>query len=203
MINRCLILLIIFSFPVLNNLFAEDIKKPAANNIVKQVPGKQHTSDANPDTPSELCQKISQNIIPDIKFSVSSPDEILGLTPAEAYQKMGAPFEIFPMRGENEWQDDVVFYYSNHVYLFWFKNRVWQFRADKRFEGTILGLKIGLSRKEVNKMIGKPFKNNDSSEVYLNPKNITRYETGFPVRMKVFYDDDNMTTDIYIYRGDF
>jgi hypothetical protein len=215
-INRQLILLTIFSFLILGNLFAE--KEPAAaiksagNNIVKQEKGKQSTSDSGQNIPPPAsAQNISQNIIPvknidirpDIKLAVTSPVELLGLTPEKAYQKMGTPFEIFPMRGENEWQDDVVFYYSNHVYLFWFKNRVWQFRADKRFEGTILGLKTGLNRKEVNRMLGKPFKKDDSSEIYLNPKNITRYETGFPVRLKVFYGADNKVSDIYVYRGDF
>jgi hypothetical protein len=212
-INRHLILLTTFSFMILNNSFAE--KKPetsiksSGNIIVKQEIGKQSASGEK--IIPALGENITQNIIPikntashqDIKLDVISPDELLGLTPEEAYQKMGVPIEIFPMRGENEWQDDVVFYHDNHVYLFWFKNRVWQFRADKRFEGTILGLKIGLNRKAVNKMFGKPFKKNDFSEIYLNPKGITRYETGFPVRLKIFYDENNMTSDIYIYRGDF
>ncbi len=134
---------------------------------------------------------------------IKSPEELLGLTPEKAYEELGAPEEVFSMRGKREWQDDVVFYYKNHIYLFWFKNRVWQFRADMRFRGTVLDLKQGMERKQVASILGKPMKSEEGSEIYLNPKNITRYETGFPVRMKVFYDEDNRVSDIYVYRGDF
>ncbi len=44
-----------------------------------------------------------------IKPAVESPDELLSLTPEKAITKLGAPKEIFSMRGEREWQDDVVF----------------------------------------------------------------------------------------------
>ncbi len=40
--------------------------------------------------------------------------------------------------------------------------------------------------KDVGKILGKPFKSEEGSQIYLNPKNITRYDTGFPVRLKVF-----------------
>ncbi len=136
-------------------------------------------------------------------IDIKTPEQFLGISPEKAYEKLGAPEEVFTMRGEKEWQDDVVFYYKNHIYLFWFKNRVWQLRADKRFSGTVFDLRQGMERKEVNRILGKPHKSGEGDELYMNPKNITRYETGFPVRMKVFYDTEDRISDIYVYRGDF
>ena len=178
-----------------------------------QLTAQQNTADgantgSNTAEPAVSSPAESNSIIGPKKFfsqkpAVESPDELLGLTPEKAFIELGAPEEIFSMRGEREWQDDVVFYYKNHIYLFWFKNRVWQFRADKRFKGNVFGLKAGMDIKEVNELLGKPFKIEEGSEIYLNPKKITRYETGFPVRLKVFYDKENSISDIYVYRGDF
>jgi len=50
--------------------------------------------------------------------------EIVGMELEKAYKDFGGPAEVFTVRGEEEWQDDVVFYYDSHFYLFWFENRV-------------------------------------------------------------------------------
>ncbi len=139
----------------------------------------------------------------DFSLEISSPNTLLGLSPEEAYSALGAPDEIFTMRGSKEWQDDAVFYFKNHIYLFWFKNRVWQFRTDIRFKGSVFGLRINMKKKNVIKILGKPFKSNNDSDIFLNPAGITRYETGFPVRMKIFYNKEKRVSDIYVYRGDF
>ena len=146
---------------------------------------------------------VSEVQDPGGNFNITSPGELLGLSPEEAIEKMGSPSEVFSMRGDKEWQDDVVFYYKNHLYLFWFKNRIWQFRVDKRFQGTVMGIKSGTGRSDINKLFGKPLKNDDSSEIYLNPLSITRDETGYPVRIRIYYDENNKASDIYVYRGDF
>ena len=143
---------------------------------------KNETGVSSSESDAEIKSKKYYSKSPEIR----SPDEILGLSPEKAYELLGAPEEVFTMRGEREWQDDAVFYFKNHIYLFWFKNRVWQFRADMRFKGTVLDVKPGMKKKEVAGILGKPFKSGEESEIYLNPKNITRYKTGFPVRMKVF-----------------
>ena len=170
-------------------------------NLISAEEDKAPSDSVNAD--SKKHQAVSEKLNNSSVYNIKSPDQLLGLSPEEAYSILGAPSEVFSMRGESEWQDDVVFYYSSNIYLFWFKNRVWQIRADKRFKGTVLDLKQGMSRNEVNKKMGKPFKKNDASEIYMNPKSITRYETGYPVRLKIFYDQENLVSDIYVYRGDF
>ena len=181
------------------------ILQPAFSQQKEKTPDSAEYKKAEENTgdTTSLKTEIKQKNYYSNTLSVISPDELLGLTPEKAYELMGAPAEVFTMRGEREWQDDAVFYFKNHIYLFWFKNKVWQFRADKRFKGTVLDLKPGMRRKEVALIMGKPFKEEEGSEIYLNPKSITRYETGFPVRMKVFYDSEDSVSDIYVYRGDF
>ena len=48
--------------------------------------------------------------------------KFIGMDIKTAWETLGHPEEIFPMRGEKEWHDDVIFYYGNHFYLFWYKN---------------------------------------------------------------------------------
>ena len=74
---------------------------------------------------------------------------LVGLTLPEAYERFGAPLEVFSSRGAEPWQDDVVFFYPANLYLFWFQNRVWQVRVDARFIGSFLNLAMGRSREEV------------------------------------------------------
>lgn len=124
------------------------------------------------------------------------PGALLGLTLDQATSDFGAPAEVFPVRGKEAWQDDVVFYYSDHSYLFWFRNRVWQVRVDRRFKGTILGLQMGDSRQQVEKVLGTPFHVGQNSEIFILP------DRGFPVRARLFFTDDKMS-DLYVYRGDF
>ena len=198
MINKKTItaLFIIIFMIILQPVFSQQKEKPLSpEKSLNEKGGTEEASSVNSGTKQETYSPDS--------ITVVSPDELLGLSPEKAYELLGAPAEIFTMRGEKEWQDDAVFYYKNHIYLFWFKNRVWQFRADMRFKGSVLGLKPGMRKNEVAGIMGKPYKNEEDNEIYLNPKNITRYETGFPVRMKVFYDSENRISDIYVYRGDF
>jgi hypothetical protein len=68
---------------------------------------------------------------------------LVGLTLPEALEHLGVPAEMFASRGEEGWQDDVVFYYPSHLYLFWYRNRVWQARLDERYSGSFLAAVVG------------------------------------------------------------
>ncbi|RKX79024.1 MAG: hypothetical protein DRP87_04555 [Spirochaetes bacterium] len=121
---------------------------------------------------------------------------LLGLDPAEALKKLGPPAEVFPLRGDEESQDDVVFYYDNHLYLFWYNNRVWQVRLDRRFEGAIAGISMGDSKEKIIDILGKPFYCDSESCIFLLP------DKGYPVRARLFFNSDSLY-DAYIYRSDF
>jgi hypothetical protein len=115
---------------------------------------------------------------------------------SDAYANLGVPAEVFPFRGEREEHDDVVFYYENHLYLFWHENRVWQARVDHRYTETVLGLRMGGSREAVTGALGEPFYAGGESLIYLLS------DRGYPVRARLVFRDRRLH-DVYIYRGDF
>lgn len=125
-----------------------------------------------------------------------APASLLGMTLAQVAVDFGAPVQVFPVRGGEAWQDDVVYYYPDHSYLFWFRDRVWQVRVDRRFAGEVLGLKMGESRARVEQVLGSPLHESAQSEIFILP------DRGFPVRARLFFTDGTLS-DLYVYRGDF
>lgn len=121
--------------------------------------------------------------------------ELVGLTLAEALERLGAPAEVSAVRGEEAWQDDVVFFYPQHLYLFWYQNRVWQVRLDARYEGRFRGLAMGASRGEVVEALGAPMKELPDSVVY------QLEERGYPVRLRLHFEEERLV-DLYCYRAD-
>jgi hypothetical protein len=120
---------------------------------------------------------------------------LVGLTLAEALERFGAPAEVSAVRGEEAWQDDVVFFYPQHLYLFWYQNRVWQVRLDALYEGGFLGLAMGASRSAVRQALGAPMKELEDSVVY------QLEERGYPVRLRLYFEEERLV-DLYCYRGD-
>ena len=112
----------------------------------------------------------------------SAPD-LLGASLETVFEILGPPAELYPVRGEEAWQDDVVFYYAAHVYLFWFESRVWQIRYDHRYEGAVLGVTMGASREAVRGILGAPFWSEGDSAIYLLP------DRGYPVRARLDFSN--------------
>jgi hypothetical protein len=135
--------------------------------------------------------------------SDSAPAELdlpalVGLTLTEALQSFGAPEQVFCARGAESWQDDVVFYYPGHLYLFWYQNRVWQARVDEHHAGAFLAsraLSMGRSREEVLAMLGPPMRELGDSLVY------HLEDRGYPVRLRLYFREGRLA-DAYCYRGD-
>lgn len=123
---------------------------------------------------------------------------LVGLTLAEALERFGAPEQMFAARGQESWQDDVVFYYPAHLYLFWHQERVWQARADERFTGGLLAsrtLAMGAKREEVLGLLGPPMRELGDSLVY------HLEDRGYPVRLRLYFRE-GLLADAYCYRGD-
>ncbi|MBA7570965.1 hypothetical protein ES708_12721 [subsurface metagenome] len=120
---------------------------------------------------------------------------LIGLTLEEACQSLGAPLEVYPLRGTEPGQDDVVFYYPRHLYLFWFQNRVWQARTDGRYQGTVFSVSMGASRQRVLEVMGRPFQEFEDSLVFHIE------DRGYPVQARFYFEDERLS-DVYCFRGD-
>jgi hypothetical protein len=124
------------------------------------------------------------------------PTSYLGMDLARAVATLGLPRDIFAWRGADAASDNVVFYYPDSLYLFWFRDRVWQVRYDRRFSGPVLGLTLGMSRDEVIQA---------SARSYIASGNSLYYDidgAGFPVRVRLVFDAGRLT-DMYVYRSDY
>ena len=120
----------------------------------------------------------------------------LGMTPYEAFGTFGAPETIYPQPGPAEWQQDVVFYYSDHSYLYWFENRVWQVRFDRRHKDPVLGVYMGSSQNLVRSVLGPPLADEPGELVY------PMVERGFPMRLRLLFEEDRLI-EAFLYRCDF
>ena len=120
---------------------------------------------------------------------------LIGLTLEEVHQRLGAPAEVYALRGAEPEQDDVVFYYPSHLYLFWFENRVWQVRVDRRFSGRVFSLPLGTSRQKVIETMGRPILEFPDSLVFHIE------DRGYPVQARLYFDEDGLA-DVYCFRGD-
>jgi len=118
------------------------------------------------------------------------------MIPVEVIKEFGSPNYVFTQRGERAEEDDVIFFYDNRVYLYFNQNRVWQIRADSKYEGSILKLKLGDDKSVVNELLGEPHEIKDNSYIYRRP------DRGFPLILRLYFLGDKLN-DIYLYRGDY
>ena len=132
-------------------------------------------------------------------IDLTDPLSILGSELEEIFNSESVPEEIFPNRGEEADEDNVVFYYNNGFYLFLYNNRVWQVRYDRTFSEKLLNLHMTMSRSEILSI---------SLEAGLVPissdEDFVTFQLGDSpyVRMKLYFADDQLD-DVYVFRADF
>jgi len=126
--------------------------------------------------------------------STDDPSSWVGLTPPAAYQLRGAPAEVYPLAVDDK-RFQVVHFYSDHTYLFWTSNHVWQVRLDKLWAGTLKGVAMGASRVDAETPWGEPVARGDTWSVWNLP-----YQT-FPRRLRLVFTDGALS-DAYFYRSD-
>jgi hypothetical protein len=122
---------------------------------------------------------------------------LLGMDPAAAVAALGAPGQLFAWRGSEPARDTVVFYYPDAMYLFWYKDRVWQVRFDRRYPGSVLGLTMGMFRDLALAVIGGRPSVASGDSLYVDLA-----ASPFPVRARLVFDGD-VLSDLYVYRSDF
>ena len=120
----------------------------------------------------------------------------LGWTFDKVLEKYGSPMNIFVQRGQSPDLDTVVFYYTGHLYLFWFNDRVWQVRVDEHWEGEVDAVRMGMDRSEIERLWGSPLNPEDENPTWTLP------QKGFPSRIQLFFNSGKRLIDLYVYRSD-
>ena len=120
----------------------------------------------------------------------------LGWTLDEALSWLGPPASMFPFRGDVAEEDNVVFFYPDSRYLFWFNDRVWQLRADENWKGEVDGVAMGMKRSQIDRLWGAPINDWDENPTWTLP------DRGYPVRIRLYFDDNDRLVDLYVYRSD-
>ena len=124
------------------------------------------------------------------------PTRFIGLDLPAAVSALGLPQGMFSYRAAEEKLDNVVFYYADYFYLFWYRNKVWQVRCDRRFAGPVLGLTLGMSREQVER----------ESPRQLTPNGDSLYfdldSESYPIRVRLVFTS-GVLSDLYVYRSDF
>lgn len=124
------------------------------------------------------------------------PTRFIGLDIPSAVAALGLPLEMFTYRGTEEQRDNVVFYYADYLYLFWYRNKVWQVRCDRRFTAGVFGLTLGESREQVERTFLRPLASNGES-LYFDLS-----DGDLPLRVRLVFTA-SVLSDLYVYRSDF
>jgi hypothetical protein len=124
------------------------------------------------------------------------PTRFIGLDLPGIVSALGLPQGMFSYRAAEEKLDNVVFYYPDYLYLFWYRNKVWQVRCDRRFAGPVLGLTLGMSHEQVERASPRPLTpNGDSLYFDLDSES-------YPLRVRLVFTA-GVLSDLYVYRSDF
>lgn len=115
---------------------------------------------------------------------------LIGMDVAELIESFGPPDAVYPSRGIEPWQDDVVFEYSG-VDFYLYKDKVWQLSLDSG-----RGISRGDPRAAVLLVLGEAAQDN---EKYILGR---LRDTSWPLEWR-FNIEDGRVSAIYLYRMDY
>jgi hypothetical protein len=116
---------------------------------------------------------------------------LVGIMMADLLERFGPPRSVVSERGNEPWQDDVVFQY-NGADFYIYRDRVWQIKL-----ASTQGISNGDKKAAVLLTLGSSAVNNeDHALLAINGKN-------WPLMMRVNFNNTGLVTAIYIYRPDF
>ena len=121
---------------------------------------------------------------------VGEPLSFVGMRMDELIRRFGPPQTVYAARGQQIWQDDVVFVYGEGEF-FIHRDRVWQIRLPSAF-----GMQVGDARAVALLVLGNNMR--DGGNYLLC--DIAGY--GWPLSLRVNIDAGRISA-IYIYRPDF
>jgi hypothetical protein len=123
--------------------------------------------------------------------SARDPVDAIGLTLTMVYTRYGVPDSVYAVRGAEEWQDDVVFVYTDWD-LYVYKDRVWQVGLKSAH-----GISLGDSTGVVSLVLGEGVRTYGGYMIYPLPSR------AWPLEMRFDLDAAGKVAAIFIYRSDF
>ena len=124
-------------------------------------------------------------------YEEADPVSLVGLTLGELIGRFGAPKAVYPARGPEEWQDDVVFVYERGDFYV-YRDRVWQVALK-----AAMGITIGDSRSVAFLVLGS------KAETRGNSIFCSLNERAWPLVIRCDFDSAGKIGAIFIYRSDF
>jgi hypothetical protein len=115
----------------------------------------------------------------------------VGMMMADLLERFGPPRSVISERGNESWQDDVVFQY-NGADFYIYRDRIWQVKLASTF-----GISNGDKKAVVLLTLG------DSVEDKTDHALLAINGRSWPLMMRVNFDNTGLVTAIFIYRPDF
>ncbi|WP_461256294.1 hypothetical protein [Treponema sp. R80B11-R83G3] len=124
-------------------------------------------------------------------LSIDEQLSFVGMMMADLLDRFGPPRSVICERGNEPWQDDVVFQY-NGADFYIYRDRIWQVKL-----ASTLGISNGDKKAAVLLTLGNnAVDKEDHALLAINGKS-------WPLMMRVNFNNMGLVTAIYIYRPDF
>jgi hypothetical protein len=131
----------------------------------------------------------AENSGPGAEPGAGEPAALVGFTLEALIRRFGPPRSVYPVRGPEEWQDDVVFVYpQGDFYLY--RDRVWQVGVE-----AAAGIRTGDSRELAALVLGAEAR--DRGDHVL----ADLAGADWPLTLRCNFDGAGKVTAIFIYRS--
>ncbi|MDR2194401.1 MAG: hypothetical protein LBP19_08050 [Treponema sp.] len=122
-----------------------------------------------------------------------SPAGLVGLRLEELYATFGVPQKVYAVRGQEPWQDDVVFVYQG-VDCYIFEEHVWLVSVPAAY-----GVNVGDTRTRIQETLGER-----GGTVYEFPDSLLFKlpSASWEMMMRVNFDEAGKAKAVFIYRSD-
>ncbi|MDR2185971.1 MAG: hypothetical protein LBO80_09980 [Treponema sp.] len=122
---------------------------------------------------------------------LADPAQIIGLTLEGAIARFGVPKSVYPVRGLEVWQDDVVFEYEDRD-LYVYRDRVWQVGLK-----TAYGISLGDRRAAALLALEEGYQNDEDHILFPLPVR------GWPMTLRININAAGTVSALFVYRSDF
>ena len=114
----------------------------------------------------------------------------IGMKIDELYRRFGPPQAVYAARGEENWQDDVIFVYNEGDFYI-YRDRVWQVGIK-----SIYGMRVGDARGVALLVLGENARDGGDYVLYSLPGG------AWPLYLRVNFSAGKISS-IFVYRPDF